>query len=150
MSSLKSTPKVHGMFQGIQEAQASKSTRQLDVGSYVLKVDALRTFKSRKDGMQVFAADLEVVESDHRDFQPGDKVGFIVKQGKFLQYFLADVKAFLSAVGKVTDDQITEEVADMAVSDAQPFRGETLRCIVTPNSKDERYRVSRFLPLHNA
>lgn len=138
---------AHSMFAGIKDATQSRGLRQLDVGSYVVEIERLRSFKSSKDGLQVFIADLSVLESDNPAFKVGDKVGYVVKQGKYLQYFLADVKSFIAAAAHIDEGEVDEETADLCVAqDGKGLKGHKMRCIVEVNPKDERYRIQRFLP----
>lgn len=133
-------------FAGIRDAVTTVSSRRLEIGQYLVKIQQLRFFRSRKDPAHVFVADLEVVESDNPNFKPGDKVGYVTKQGKFANKFLANIRGFLAAAGKVQESEVDEECADMAVSDQQPFVGDTLRCVVTANAKDAAWPVHTFLP----
>ena len=131
-------------FSGIGEAQQMGGNRRLELGNYLLQVDAVRFFESRKTGAPVFAVDFEVVESNNPTFQKGDKAGYVTVQSKFPVYFLADIKAFLAAAEGCSPDDITEEAADRAVAEDQPLRGNKVRCHVTPG-KTEEFPVYRFL-----
>lgn len=131
-------------FAGIKDATQMGGSRRLGVGKYVVKIDTLRFFQSRKDRSPVFAADLEVVESDNDEFQPGDKVGYATKRGQFAEYFLGDIKAFLMAAG-ADEDELDEDAADECVSEAQPLRGTLMRCHVTLDTKNPEKGYTRYL-----
>lgn len=133
-------------FSGIRDASPSNRNRRLEPGQYLLKVEALRYFVSTKTHKPVFVADFEVVDSSHADFAPGDIVSYPVVQGKFANYFFADIKQVIAAVSNLKDEEVDEETADSAVSEEQPLKGETVRCFVTPNAKAPEFPTHRFLP----
>src|SRR5690349_14814971 len=124
---------MSSIFRGIREAQQMGGGRRLEPGNYTLKIDTVRFFTSRKDNSSpVFVVDLEVLDSDNSNFKKGDKVGYVTKQSKFPQYFLADIKAFIAAAANVGDDQVDEDAAEEVIAEDQPLRGRTVRCSVTP------------------
>jgi len=138
-------------FKGIKESRQMGGGRRLEPGNYLLEIETVRFFQSRKDNRtNIFAVDLKVIESDNENFKPNDRVGWVTQESKFPEYFLADVKSFLAAAGDVDPDDIDDEDADTAVSADQPLRGDKIRCHVSPGKKkegkDEVFHVHRFSP----
>ncbi len=131
-------------FAGIATATTKERTRRLDPGKYTLEVSTLDFFLAR-DRAPCFQADFVVLESSNPDFQAGDVAGFFTKQGKFPEYFLVSIKRLLAAAAGASEDDVTEEDAEHAVSEEQPLRGHKLRCIVEPNPKNADFPNFRFM-----
>lgn len=100
-----------GMFDGIEDAQVSKSGQYFKPGSYRVKIKAVKGQESSATpGKHFFIVETEVLESSNPDIPVGNERSQVITMGE--QMALPNVKMFMAAVSGVdpNSDTINEEV----------------------------------------
>lgn len=121
-----------GLFDKISDADPSNGGVYFNAGHrYLAEVEKCLVKLSRK-GDQLFIAELRVVESDDARLTPGMKASWIVNFKQDAS--LGNILWFLGACSgiKVEDTarmkkEITKEVAEFAVTEANPMAGKRVR-----------------------
>lgn len=113
-----------GMFTGIGEAQVGVGRRYFVQGKFKVKVQEVTSGTTRK-GMRFFAVESEVLESNADAFKPGDVASWFVKMDGN-DSALGNIKGFLAAALDLPPAEVTEDDAELAVSQDQPLVGAEL------------------------
>lgn len=120
---------IRGMFGGIEDAKADQGNIPLlRPGSYLLSVDQLRSFKSKKPPFNAFfLAEFDVLGASGDDASPeGTKAAWLVNM--IHSPALGVIKAFtLAAVPGITEEEITEDAMEEMLSESQPLHGLQVR-----------------------
>ena len=111
------------MFAGIEEVKIMKQSRYVEPGNYVGKINAVKYGTTNQDMKPYFVVEVEVVESDTPDFNPGDTIAWMTMLHKYKHYFLEEVKGFVSAITQSSPDEVTEEVVECVAGEDQPLAG---------------------------
>jgi hypothetical protein len=122
------------LFDGVEKAEIRKSREYMRPGRYVMRINEMKTGKTRKK-LDFFVVNCTVVAvldpsaaAGHirGPFKIGDTPGWMIMA--HWDSFLSTVKGLifvLAQAGEMAQDEseVTREVIDLAVSDSQPFRG---------------------------
>jgi hypothetical protein len=130
------------MFAGLSGAKRHKSFGDgyVKAGRYLMRIDKVKAGKNRAQLSNV-AVEMTVLHvfadgppphEGQRASKVGENVADVISQAQG-DYFLPRLKAFLGAVMNLADDsQIDERLADLATSEAQPFRGLVIEVMGQP------------------
>jgi hypothetical protein len=120
---------IRGMFSGIEDAAADGGNIPLlKPGSYLLSVDQLRSFKSKKPPFNAFfLAEFDILGANGDGCSAeGSKAAWLVNM--IHSPALGNIKAFaLAAVPGLTEEDITEEAMEEMLGETQPLNGLQVR-----------------------
>ena len=118
-----------GMFDGIEAVSSSRGGVYLLPGQHRFRINALKSPPKLRAG-QCFIAELSVVVSTNPAYEKGSTVSWIcnITKSKYPELTLADIKGFLAAAAACEESSITNEAAQAAVADNQPFEGVLVDC----------------------
>ena len=114
------------MFAGITEVAAKQESRFLEPGELVAQIVAIRYGRTKKTDRPYFVVEMKVVTSETPGFSPGDLVVWMTQLQKYKNYFLQDVKSFVSSATGHLPDEVTEEVVELVAGEGQPLVGQGL------------------------
>jgi len=116
------------VYDGIEEVADSKRSQNETVwiqpGKFELEVVRVKDGRADQgEGRPYFVAEFEVMSSTNPDIEVGTVVSWMTMRGKFKQYFLQDVKNFISAVMKCAPSQVSPEAVAECTGENQPLVG---------------------------
>ena len=109
-----------GLFDGIEKVEVAQRSEYLQPGSYVLEIQAIKEWSSRK-GEDYFLSEFKIIESSNPQLPAGAPVTWMTM--KRFDSFLKGVKAFIASAAKCTVDEVTESICAAAISSDQPLAG---------------------------
>lgn len=121
---------ISGMFSGIEQTAADQGRLPfLGPGSYLLKVDRVGSFKSKKPPYNpFFVVDFDVLAAGEGSTNAeGSRASWLVNM--IHSPALGNIKAFtLATVPDLTEEEVTEEAMEAMLGDDQPLRGLQVKC----------------------
>jgi hypothetical protein len=111
-------------FGGIEKSTFSEGGVYVLPGVFRVKVLACKYQRTRTQ-KDAFIVEMEILESSHKDRQPGSIMSWIVTMDK--EPALGNVKQFVATAAPCSMDAVNEEGVLFIVSDKNPFKGRILR-----------------------
>jgi hypothetical protein len=115
-----------GLFGTIGEAKFSEGGVYILPGVYRVEVLSVITKRTRA-GWDGFIVEMKILESKNPERLPGSVCSWMVKLGQADSPGMGNVKQFLSAALNCDMSQITEQLAEAAVSPQNPLKGTILQ-----------------------
>lgn len=119
-----------GRFTAINQAQVSAGGVYFLPGSYVTEILRVFVMKNWK-GDEFFIAECKILDSDNSERPVGSKASMVVNMDNVSA--MGNIKAFLAAASGIdpknsvrVNAEITEEIAEIAVAEGNPFAGTVL------------------------
>lgn len=132
-----------GRFSGIQNARQSGGGVYFKEGDYLVEITKVHVFASREKG-DLFFIETVVLESEGSDANPvGSKPSQSIKLS--LDSAKGNINGFVSGVMGCKPEEVTEEMVEEIVSDANPLKGE--RAMVNAVNKSKKHSEGEFTNL---
>jgi|TARA_Y100000296_G_scaffold86150_1_gene124864 hypothetical protein len=136
-----------GLFDGIKQAQATKSSSYIQPGQYLARIDKVKASESRNKipNFIIEMTALHHIAAQDGSNGVGNKMTHIISR-KQEDYFLPNIKGFLACAVNVHEDEITEEVCIEACGEDQPLEGRVVevhaQTIITQQTESAFTKVS--------
>ena len=111
------------VFAGIAEVEVKKKNRYVEPGNYVAEIAVVKSGTKQQTNQPYFVAELEIIESDNPDFEPGDTMTWMTMVHQYRRYFLEQVKGFVATAMNADPEEVTEKVMEFVVGEEQPLVG---------------------------
>ena len=123
------------LFKGIKDTPIRETAEYFPEGKFTVSVNRVKQHE-KQTGQKYFIVEFKVLDSTNPQMPAGSTAQFM-ETFKFIPKGLARVKQFIVAAsgGDFSADDVTEEVAEMVVSEKQPLAGKTLRITTKLNEK---------------
>lgn len=118
-----------GRFGGVEKAQPSEGGVWVIPGVYDVEVLKCKAGTSRKK-QDFFVAELEVISSNNPERPVGSRMSWMATLKEDTPA-LGDVRAFIATAEKTPLKDVTEEVCDYVVGEANPLKGKRLHLVAT-------------------
>lgn len=143
-----------GMFRGMNDADPAGTRNPYFLeGKYVVRIVSCATIASRLN-VPFFIVESEIMESTNEELPVGVTVSTLYNLQKDMG--LPNVKRFIGVANGLTDpeeikEQVTEEVAELTVSEEQPLTGVILRVNARKHvtKKGDEIVVVDWMPYEN-
>jgi len=133
-----SAPQYDDIFGEIAGASEINQTLFPVAGSYPLLYVTSVQLKKSRDGGDLFVADFDIVESKVPERPAGTAMTWMTKKNRIPEYFLAEVKAFIAAVGNVPANEVDAASVKYICSQDNPARGRQVRLDATIRNTEKK------------
>lgn len=137
--------KVPGLFSGMEKAQYFDSGKYVAPGLYKTEVQRVKQGVTRQK-RPFFVVEMKVLETSNKEHPVGTDMTWMAMLDQ--DAALGNIKHFISIAADKPLEAVTEEDAEEAVAEENPFAGITLRVmavnILTKAKKD--FTKVKFLP----